>query len=114
MKKKSFKSKLTNINCSFKKMKKYINHIKAYNLKTIFYFLIANKTKSFIFLKKIFLNCVNNANNNGIFFKNLYLNYLYVCKGKKIKKLNPRAKGKCDIINVSYINLYICLCYNGQ
>ncbi|MGX7582568.1 large ribosomal subunit protein uL22 [Candidatus Vidania fulgoroideorum] len=98
MKKKIIKSFLRNVNCSFKKLKKNINFIKQHNINSIFFFLNQNNCKSFFFLNKIFKNCINNALNLGIKFEDLKIHSIYITKGKILKKISPRAKGKCDFV----------------
>jgi large subunit ribosomal protein L22 len=61
-------------------------------------------------VKKCIISCVSNAKQNTNFvIENLFISSIYVGKGKVMKRLKPRARGRSSRILKPFSNLYVKL-----
>ena len=59
-------------------------------------------------VKKTLLSAISNAeNNNNLDIDNLFVHEIYVGKGKVMKRMRPRARGRSARILKPFSNLYI-------
>ncbi|BFI90981.1 uL22 family ribosomal protein [Candidatus Carsonella ruddii] len=93
-----------NIQISYKKLIYYSKILS--NKPILYYFKLYFHKKIDFFLKKISSIIINNCNTTDIFVKNFF-----VGKGKIIKKINFRAKGRINFIIKKFSNIKIQVIY---
>lgn len=107
---KNFKVKVKNIFCSFFKLKFILKNIckKSY-LKALNYLSSFNTKSSSIIckaLQSVHFNALHLSDSTN---QSLFIKEAFVTKGRILKKVFPRAKGKTDIHKKHYLHLNIFL-----
>ncbi|MGP4128227.1 MAG: uL22m family ribosomal protein [Candidatus Carsonella ruddii] len=93
-----------NIPISYRKLIYYSKILS--NKPILFYYKLFFNKKIDFFLKKISNTIINNCQTNNLFIKNFF-----VGKGKIIKKINFRAKGRINFFIRRYSNIKINIIY---
>ncbi|WMC20431.1 MAG: uL22 family ribosomal protein [Candidatus Carsonella ruddii] len=93
-----------NIPISYKKLIYYSKLLS--NKPILFYYKLFFNKKIDFYLKKISNNIINNCQTSNIFIKNFF-----VGKGKTIKKINFRAKGRINFFVKRFSNIKINIIY---
>ncbi|BBA84837.1 50S ribosomal protein L22 [endosymbiont of Pachyrhynchus infernalis] len=102
-----------NIRISNKKLKNISNFISNKKVSYVLNYLTFVSNKSSFILKKIINSAISNAEHNfGLDIDNLKILSIYINKGRSLKRVSFRAKGKLDNIIKRSSNITVILSNN--
>lgn len=97
-----------NANISAQKARLIVDMIRGSSIEDASNILNFQKKKGAKLVKKVLESAVANAeHNDGADIDELFVSKAYVDQGMKLKRMSPRAKGRGDIIKLSFSNITV-------